>query len=196
MAKKISIVRIFVMVSGLILLMIPWYQLGIHFKTLIAGGKIMIDTKYVITGFFFILSYLLKLIEFRIQHHKKLEKDLIINIEKAFEEIFIEGLLIILAFNGFISVIIPVIFLSKNILVSTMKKLSADNGKMNEKSKLGLTEYITLRLGILSLLFYNLPFELWDFYFADALIMIATVLSALNGCIYYFNAKNMLMNQA
>ncbi|MCI8575030.1 MAG: hypothetical protein HFI09_01015, partial [Bacilli bacterium] len=176
--------------------MIPWYQLGIHFKTLIAGGKIMIDTKYVITGFFFILSYLLKLIEFRIQHHKKLEKDLIINIEKAFEEIFIEGLLIILAFNGFISVIIPVIFLSKNILVSTMKKLSADNGKMNEKSKLGLTEYITLRLGILSLLFYNLPFELWDFYFADALIMIATVLSALNGCIYYFNAKNMLMNQA
>ena len=85
--------------------------------------------------------------------------------------------------------------MAKNILVNTMKSLSADNGKMNEKSRLGFMEYVTLRLGILSLLFYNLPFELWSFYFADALIMIATVLAVLNGCIYYFNAKNMLMNR-
>ena len=195
MAKKISMFRIIVMVTGLIILMIPWYQLGIHFKTLVAGGKIMIDLKYVITGFLFLFSYLLKLILFRLNQHKKKEQPLIFKIEKSLEEIFVEGLLMILAFNGFISVVIPVVMMAKNILVNTMKSLSADKGKMNEKSRLGFMEYVTLRLGILSLLFYNLPFELWSFYFADALIMIATVLAVLNGCIYYFNAKNMLMNR-
>ncbi len=155
----------------------------------------MIDLKYVITGFLFLFSYLLKLILFRLNQHKKKEQPLIFKIEKSLEEIFVEGLLMILAFNGFISVVIPVVMMAKNILVNTMKSLSADNGKMNEKSRLGFMEYVTLRLGILSLLFYNLPFELWSFYFADALIMIATVLAVLNGCIYYFNAKNMLMNR-
>ncbi len=155
----------------------------------------MIDLKYVITGFLFLFSYLLKLILFRLNQPKKKEQPLIFKIEKSLEEIFVEGLLMILAFNGFISVVIPVVMMAKNILVNTMKSLSADNGKMNEKSRLGFMEYVTLRLGILSLLFYNLPFELWSFYFADALIMIATVLAVLNGCIYYFNAKNMLMNR-
>lgn len=194
MAKKISLIRIGLMITSLIFLMIPWYQLGLHFKTIVAGGKIIIDIKYVIIGFIFILTYLLKLVEIRLKHRKKNDLKMLSELEVAVEEIFIEGLLVILAFNGFISVAIPVLLIAKNHLVNTMKKVSADNGKMNEKSKLGLTEFLSLRLGILLLLFYNLPFELWDFYFADALIMIAIVLSVVNGCIYYFNAKNMLMN--
>lgn len=193
--KNISIIRIIGTVLSLAFLMIPWYQLGIYFPSFIAGGKIIIELKYIIVGFILLCSMLLKLVEFRLGNKHKNELKYIIEMEKTCDTVLIEGILILLSFNGFISVVIPIILLAKILLVDTMKKLSADNGKMNEKSKLGLCEYITMRLGILLLLFYNLPFELWDFYFADALIMIATVLAVLNGCIYYFQAKNMLINQ-
>lgn len=191
--KKIYILRMIINIIAIAFLMIPWYQLGIHFPNFIAGGKIIIDLKYIIVGFIVILSYLLKLVEFRFK--KKSELKYLLAIQNTFDDIMLIGLLIILAFNGFISVVIPVIILAKKALVDTMKRISADNGKMNEKSKLGKCEYITIRLGVLLILFYNLPFELWDFYFADALIMIATVIAVLNGCIYYFEAKNMLMNK-
>lgn len=194
--KNISIIRMICTLIALAFLMIPWYQLGIYFPSFIAGGKIVIELKYIIVGFILLLSMLLKLVEFRLRNKHKNELKYILTLEKTCDMILIEGLLILLAFNGFISVVIPIIILAKTLLVDTMKKLSADNGKMNEKSKLGFCEYITMRLGILLLLFYNLPFELWDFYFADALIMIATVLAVLNGCIYYFQAKNMLVNQS
>ncbi len=193
--KNISLIRMITMLIGLLLLMIPWYQLGIHFPNYIAGGKIIIDIKYIIVGFIFVFSYLLKLVVFRMKNKIKSELKFILTIENALDHIFIEGLLVLLSFHGFISPIIPIVIIAKKILVDAMKKLSADNGSMNEKSKLGYCENIILRLGIILLLFYNLPFELWNFYFADALIIIATVFAVLNGCIYYFQAKNMLVKE-
>ena len=35
------------------------------------------------------------------------------------------------------------------------------------------------------MLFYNLPFEIWGLRIADALIMIATILSVVSGIQYY-----------
>ena len=47
-------------------------------------------------------------------------------------------------------------------------------------------------IGITLVLFYNLPFELWNIKVADILILIATVLSVVSGCQYYLNNKDVL----
>lgn len=193
--RNISILRIILNISTLILLMIPWYQLGISFPTVIAGGKIIIDTKFLVVGIIYLFLLAFKFIKSQVKQKKSKELKLLLEIEKSSDEIFILGILIILAYHGFCSVIIPIILLIKYIVEETMKKISADNGKMNEKSKLGLWCQITLNAGIALMLFYNLPFELWNFYFADALILIACVLSILNGCIYYLQARNLLINK-
>lgn len=193
--RNISIFRILLNLGSLILLMIPWYQLGISFPVLIAGGKIIIDTKFLVVGILYLLLLSFKLLESQMKQKRPKELKLLLEIEKSSDKIFILGILIILAYHGFFSVIIPIILLIKYTLVETMKKISADNGKMNEKSKLGLWSRITLNSGIVLILFYNLPFELWNFYFADALILIACVLSILNGCIYFIEAKNLIINK-
>jgi len=193
--KNISLIRIFLAILSLIILMIPWYQLGIEFPSFNAGGKIIVNSKYLVVGFLVIVSIILQLLKGRIPLKEKKELNLLLSLEKASDMILLNGLLMILAFNGFISVVIPVLIMIKTVMTETMKKISADNGKMTEKSRLGFCEKITMTLGIVSMLFYNLPFELWNFYLADALIMIATVLAVLNGCIYYFRAKNLLMNK-
>ena len=40
-------------------------------------------------------------------------------------------------------------------------------------------------LGITLTLFYNLPFELWNFQISDILLIIACVLSVISGVQYY-----------
>ena len=42
-------------------------------------------------------------------------------------------------------------------------------------------------------MFYNLPFSLFNFYPARALIMIATVLSVISGIEYYLKNKKYLI---
>ena len=51
---------------------------------------------------------------------------------------------------------------------------------------------ICMMIGITLVLFYNLPFELWNIKVADILILIATVLSVVSGCQYYLNNKDVL----
>lgn len=193
--KNISILRITLNIGSLILLMIPWYQLGISFPSIIAGGKIIIDTKFIVVGVIYLLLLSFKFLETQMKQKKNKELKLLLEIEKTSDKIFVLGILIILAYHGFFSVIIPIILLIKYMIVETMKKNSADNGKMNEKSKLGLWEKITLNMGIILMLFYNLPFELWNFYFGDALILVSCVLSILNGCIYFIQAKNLVITK-
>lgn len=192
-SKILSICHISIAILALIILMIPWYQLGISFPSFVAGGKIIIDSKYLLVGFLYILLFLLKFWEYKLEIVNRNNWSVLFVLRHACDKILLNGLLILLAYNGFLSAVIPVIVISKDILVENMKKLSADNGKMIEKSLLGITEKTCMSLGITFILFYNLPFELWNIFLSDALIMISAVLSVLNGCLYYFRAKNLMM---
>lgn len=193
LSKNVSIIHIIFVVIALILLMMPWYQLGIEFPNFIAGGKIIIDTKYLVVGFITIMIILMKLWEYKLELTQKKDGNLLLNIRSASDKILLNGLLIILAYNGFLSVVIPVLIVIKEILTESIKKISADNGKMLERSILGILEKTCLNLGLILILFYNLPFELWNIFLADALILIGTVMSVINGCIYFCRAKNLLI---
>jgi len=193
--KNISIIHIVLIILALFLLMIPWYQLGIEFPSFIAGGKIVIDSKYFIVGFITILIIFLKLWEYKLEIANKQEIDFLKSIRIASDKVLLNGLMIILAYNGFISVVIPILLVGKEILLENIKKVSADNGKMMERSMLGIFEKTCLNLGVIFILFYNLPFELWNIFLADALILIGAVMSVINGCIYFFRAKNLILNR-
>lgn len=192
-SKILSIFHISIAIISLLILMIPWYQLGINFPNFVAGGKIIIDSKYIVVGFLYIILFILKFWEYKVELINQNNWSVLFVLRNVCDKILLNGLLILLSYNGFISAVIPVIVISKDILVENMKKLSADNGKMIEKSLLGITEKTCMSLGLTLILFYNLPFELWNIFLADALIMISAVLSVLNGCLYYFRAKNLIM---
>lgn len=194
-AKTLSVIHIILVAIALLLIIIPWYQLGIEFPSFIAGGKIIIDSKYLVAGSIYIIIILLKSLEYKIESSKNKECKVLFALRNTSDKILTFGLLILLAYNGFLSAIYPVVLLSKDYIMEAMKKLSADNGKMIEKSFLGISEKVILDLGIIFLLFYNLPFELWSIYFADACIMIATMIGMINGCIYYFSSKKILMDK-
>lgn len=56
--NKITMGRIILSIIILVMLVIPWYSVGVRVPTYIIGGKIVIDLKYIIAGVLFVIAAL------------------------------------------------------------------------------------------------------------------------------------------
>ena len=63
--------------------------------------------------------------------------------------------------------------------------VAGNKGKAVAAIKSGKWKTACLMVGITLTLFYNLPFELWNFRVSDFLLIIAAVLSVISGDQYY-----------
>jgi CDP-diacylglycerol--glycerol-3-phosphate 3-phosphatidyltransferase len=193
--NKITISRIILSIFTLILLIVPWYQLGINFKTFTIAGKIIVDSKYLLAGFLFIIASITDFLDGYIARSKNLVTDFGKVMDAIADKILVNGVLIILASKGFISVLVPVIIITRDTFVDSIKMASGNKGKVVGASILGKVKTICMMIGVSLMLFYNLPFELVGFPFADLLIIIACILSVISGCEYYYKAKDLIFSE-
>lgn len=190
--NKIIISRIILSVITLILLIVPWYQLGITFPTFTLAGKIVIDSKYFIAGVFFIIASVTDFLDGHLARSRNLVTDFGKVMDAIADKILVNGVLIILACQGFIHVLVPVIIITRDTFVDSIKMASGNKGKVVAASILGKLKTICMMVGVSLMLFYNLPFELIGFPVADILIIAACILSVVSGCQYYYNAKDLI----
>lgn len=188
--NKITITRIILSIFILIFLMLPWYQLGIDFPVYTFMGKVVIDSKYFIAGILFMIAALTDFIDGYIARGNDLVTDFGKVMDAIADKILVNGVLIILAFNGFISVFVPVIIIVRDTFVDSIKMVSGNKGKVVAASTLGKIKTVCMMLGISFMFFYNLPFELVHFPVADILILVACLLSVYSACEYYFQIKD------
>ena len=104
----------------------------------------------------------------------------------------VNGLLIILAYDGAISIVIPVVIISRDIVVDSCKMISGQKGKVVAASILGKLKTICMMSGLTLTFFYNLPFELINFPLSDILLISAVILSVISGCQYFYGVKDIL----
>ena len=57
-ANKITVFRIIVSIIIIIFLLFPFHEIGYEFPTYLLKGRIVIDIKYIIVGFLFIITSL------------------------------------------------------------------------------------------------------------------------------------------
>ena len=95
------------------------------------------------------------------------------------DKLLVNGLLIILAYDRIISIVIPVVIISRDIVVDSCKMISGQNGKVVAASILGKLKTICMMSGLTLTMFYNLPFELIGLPVADILLIAAVVLSVM-----------------
>ncbi len=193
--NKITVSRIILSIITLIFLVLPWYQFGITFPMYSFMGKVVVDTKYVIAGVFFIIASLTDFLDGHIARSHNMVTDFGKVMDAIADKILVNGVLIILAYNGFISIIVPIIIITRDTFVDSIKMVSGSQGKVVAASMLGKAKTICMMLGISFMLFYNLPFQLIHLPLADILIVLACLLSVISGCEYYFNAKEFLFQE-
>lgn len=188
--NKLTMGRIIASIFILILLMIPWYNLGIHFPVFTVAGKVIVDLKYVIAGVLFVLAALTDFLDGHIARKENLVTDFGKVMDAIADKVLVNGVLIILACSGFIHMSIPVIIITRDIFVDSFKMASGKKGKVVAASMMGKAKTMCMMIGIALTLFYNLPFELIGINVGYALIIIATILSVISGCQYYYNTKD------
>lgn len=190
--NKITVTRIILSIILLVFLMIPWDQLGVSFPIFTVAGKIVVEIKYIIAGVVFMIASFTDFLDGNIARKRNLVTDFGKVMDAIADKLLVNGLLIILAYEGFISVAIPVIIITRDTFVDSIKMASGNKGKVVAASIAGKAKTVCMMIGVTLLLFYNLPFEIFGFRLDLILIYLATVLSVLSGCQYYYNAKDLI----
>jgi len=190
--NKITLSRIFLSFVIIIVLLFPFDSTGIIIPKLFINESLVIDLKYLIAGFLFIIASLTDFVDGYLARKNNLVTDFGKMIDAIADKVLVNSVLIILAFSGFVSPIIPVVIIVRDIIVDSIKMLAGNKGQVIAAIKTGKYKTAFLMTGIALSLFYNLPFELWNLRVSDALLVIATVLSIVSGVEYYNMNKKLI----
>ena len=190
--NKLTIFRIIMSVVIIILLLFPFQMAGLEFPQLFVDEKLVLDSKYLIAGILFILASITDFLDGYIARKNNLVTDFGKLIDAIADKVLVNSVLIILASQGFIHPIIPVVIIVRDSIVNSIKMIAASRGKVVAAIKSGKVKTATLMVGIALTLFYNLPFELVNLNVADFLLFFAAILSIISGIQYYLLNKHLL----
>ncbi len=192
--NKITICRIILSILLIVLMIFPMNRIGLDFPEFQINGKIIIDSKYIICGIIFVVASLTDFLDGHLARKYNLVTDIGKVMDAIADKILVNAVLIVLAVNGYISVVVPVVIVSRDIIVDSIKMVAGQKSGAVGASKTGKIKTACMMSGITLLFFYNLPFSLININPARALIMIATVLSVISGVEYYVKNKKYLIN--
>ena len=196
--NKLTLARVFMAIIIIIILLGGDYIMslfGLDIPKLFINEKIVVDVKYLISGFIFILASLTDFLDGYIARKYNLVTDFGKLVDAIADKILVNSVLIILAAQGFIHPIIPVIIIIRDSVVNSIKMLAASKGKVVAAIKSGKIKTACLMVGIVLTLFYNLPFEIWNISIAKVLLFIATILSITSGVQYFTLNKHLIKDK-
>ncbi len=192
--NRITICRIILSVLLLMLMIFPVEKIGINFPEFQLAGKIIIDSKYLLCGVIFLIASLTDFLDGHLARKYNLVTDMGKVLDAIADKILVNGVLILLAVEGYISVIIPVVIVSRDIIVDSIKMVAGQKSGAVGASKIGKAKTACMLTGIVFLFFYDLPFSLFNLHPAKVIIMVATVLSIISGVQYYIKNKKYLID--
>ena len=183
--NKLTIFRIVLTFVLIAILLFPFSAMGINVMQIFVNESIVIDVRYLICGMIFIVASLTDFVDGYIARKYNLVTDFGKLMDAIADKILVNSVLIILAAQGFIHPIIPVVIIMRDTFVDSIRMVASSKGKVIAAGKLGKVKTASMMIGLVLTLFYNLPFELFNLHVADFLLVLATVLSVISGIQYY-----------
>ena len=196
--NKLTVSRVVMAILIIIILLGGDYTVslfGFEIPKLFVNESIVVDLKYIIAGFLFILASLTDFLDGYIARKYNLVTDFGKLVDAIADKILVNSVLIILAAQGFIHPIIPVVVIIRDSVVNSIKMLAASKGKVVAAIKSGKIKTACLMVGIVLTLFYNLPFELWNISVGSVLLFIAAILSIVSGVQYFTLNKHLIKDK-
>lgn len=192
--NKITMSRIVLSLIIIILLLFPFDATGVSLPKIFVNESIVIDIKYIVAGVLFVVASLTDFVDGHIARKYNMVTDFGKMLDAIADKVLVNAILIILASTGFISAIIPVIIVVRDIVVDTIKMVAGNKGRVVAAIYTGKIKTACMMVGITLTLFYNLPFELWNIRVSDALLIIAAVLSVVSAIQYFDMNKDLIFD--
>lgn len=192
--NRITLCRIILSIFLLVLLIFPMEKVGIDFPEF-KIANVIINSKYLICGIIFMIASLTDFLDGYLARKYNLVTDLGKVMDAIADKMLVNGVLIVLAANGYISVVVPVVIVSRDIFVDSIKMVAGQKSGAVGASIAGKIKTVFMLVGITLLFFYDLPFSLMGInWVSRVIVMIATVLSVISGVQYYVKNKKYLFD--
>ena len=115
--NKITMGRIVLSILLLVLLIFPFDLCGFKWETYQVFGSITISLQYIVSGIIFLIAAITDFIDGNLARKKGLVTDFGKVMDAIADKVLVNGVLIVLACNGFINAAVPVIIITRDIFV-------------------------------------------------------------------------------
>ena len=195
--NKITCVRLVLSFLVLFILCINWSEFGIEWKEWHLLGRVPISLKYIVCGSLFLIASVTDFLDGYIARKYNLVTDFGKVMDAIADKILVNGVLILLACSDKIPVLIPVIIITRDIIVDSIKMASGNKGHVVAASWAGKIKTVCMMIGVSLVFFSNLPFALIGRGLAvdDLFLFIATLMSVISACQYYWVNKDIIFSE-
>ncbi len=193
--NKITLGRIILSIIILIIMMFPFHDVGYDFPTYLVAGRVTVNLKYIICGVLFMIASFTDFLDGNIARKRNIVTDLGKVMDAIADKILVNGILIILACDGVLPVVVPVIIITRDTIVDCIKMMAGNKGKVVAASIWGKIKTVFMMTGISLVMIGDLPFELIGVSLGYYLILAACVLSIYSGIQYFVANKDFMFSK-
>ena len=193
--NKITCARLIIAAILLVILVLPWDQMGVDWPVYNVYGTVNVDLLYLIAGGLFLIGSVSDFLDGYIARKYNLVTDFGKVTDAIADKVLVNGVLVILAVNSFIPLVVPVIIITRDIVVDAIKMQSGKKGKVVAASWPGKIKTICMMIGVTLTFFYDMPFAFIGngIPIDQIFIYIATIMSIISGCQYFMAYKDSFM---
>ena len=188
---KLTVLRLILSAALIFILCFPFYAVGLQWPKIVACGIVM-DLRYLVSGVIFIVASFTDFLDGHIARKRNMVTDTGKMLDAIADKVLVNPVLIILASQGFIPAIIPVLIISRDIVVDAIKMEAASKGRVVAAIKSGKIKTAAMMVGLVLMFFYNLPFEMINIRVADFLLYFAAIMSVVSAFQYFFLNKEII----
>ena len=191
---KLTFLRLALALLIIILLLFPFYRVGFEFNTFLFHS-ILIDVRYIICGFIFILASFTDYLDGYLARKNKEVTDFGKFSDAIADKVLVNSVLIIFASQGFIPAIVPVVIIVRDIIVDAIRMNVAGKGVVQAAKMSGKIKTACLMIGITLTFFYNLPFEIFGLQISKFFLYFGTLMALVSMVEYYNLNKKALFSE-
>lgn len=195
--NKITCARLVLSAIVLIILCLPWNVFNIDWPVYSVLKVENVNIKYIVCGVLFMIGSITDFLDGYIARKYNLVTDFGKVMDAIADKVLVNGVLVILAYDGMLPLIVPVIIITRDIVVDSIKMASGSKGKVVAASWPGKIKTICMMIGVTLVFFYNMPFA----FIANGLrvdwlfVYVATIMSIVSGVQYYLANKDFIFSE-
>lgn len=189
--NKLTLTRILCVPILIIIYMFPYVMIGIKvpvYHILNADISLVNIVIFVI----FSVASMTDLLDGQIARRKKLVTTFGKFADPIADKLLVNTILMLLASDGTISIIIPIIMIARDTIVDAIRLVAANRQVVIAAKPLGKLKTLTQMIGLCFILLSDFPLSFFGFPVGSVLIWAACVISVISGIDYFISNKDLL----
>ena len=188
---KITVLRLLLTLVIILLLCIPFSSFGFYFPKYDVNG-VVIELQYIIAGVIFIIASLTDFLDGYLARKNNQVTDTGKMLDAIADKVLVNPILVILSVNGFIPVFVPVVYITRDIIVDAIKMEASSKGTVVAAIKSGKWKTACMMFGLCLVFFYNIPFVFINIRLDLFLLYVACILAVISAFQYYHLNKSII----